>query len=70
MGTKPDARSRRNELGRGDRTRPYEDRTRPISCSVTAGVSSSDRTLRIQVTGHDDDNSSAWTGRGRVIDRT
>ena len=73
--TKPDIRSRRNELHRGDRTQPYEDRTRPISCSATASISSSDRTLRIQVTGCDDDtvhchdNSSALTGRWRVIDR-
>ena len=54
METKLNARSRRNELGRGDRTWPYEDRTRPISCSVTAGVSSSDRTLSEAVTGHTD----------------
>ena len=45
MGTKPDARSQRNELGRCDRMRPYEDQTRPISCSAIAGVSSSDQTL-------------------------
>ena len=55
METKPDARSRRNELGRGDRTRPYEDRTRPISCSATAGVSSCDRTLSEAGTGRTDD---------------
>ena len=54
MGTKPDARSRRNELDRGDRTRPYENRTRPISCSATADVSSSDRTLSKVVTGRTD----------------
>ena len=45
-------------------------------CSAIVGVSSSDWTLRIQVTRHDDDtvhchdNSSALTGRWRVIDRT
>ena len=43
MGTKPDARSRRNELGRGDRTRS-------ISCSATVGASSNDQTLREAVT--------------------
>ena len=55
MGKKLDARSRRNELDRGDRTWPYEDRTRPISCSATTGVSSCDRTLSEAVTGHTDD---------------
>ena len=55
METKPDARLRRNELGRGDRTWPYKDRTRPISCSATAGVSSYDRTMSKAVTGHTDD---------------
>ena len=45
-------------------------------CSATAGISSSDRMLRIQVTGRDDDNvhyrdnSSALTGRWRVINQT
>ena len=55
METKPDARSQRNELGRDDRTWPYEDQTRPISCSATAGVSSCDRTLSETVTGRTDD---------------
>ena len=55
METKPDARSRRNELDRGDRTWPYEDRTRLISCSATAGISSYDRTLSDAVTGRTDD---------------
>jgi hypothetical protein len=54
MGTKSDARSRRNELDRGDRTRPYEDRTRLISCSATEVVSSGDRTLSETVTGRTD----------------
>ena len=54
METKPDARSRRNELDRGDRTWPYEDRTRLISCSAIAGVSSSDRMLSEAVTGRTD----------------
>ena len=55
IGTKPDVRSRRNERSRGDRTRPYEDQTRPISCSAIAGVSSSDQTLSEAVTGRTDD---------------
>ena len=51
METKLDARSRRNELHRGDRMRPYEDRTHPISCSAIAGISSTDRMLSEAVTG-------------------
>ena len=51
IGTKPDIISRRNELHRGDRTRPYEDWTRPISCSAAADVNSSDWTLSEAVTG-------------------
>ena len=77
MGTKPDTRSRRNKLGKGDRTRPYEDRMRPISCSATADVSSSDRTLSDAVTGrtgdivHRHDNVLSVTGRdGRTTGHT
>ena len=55
MGTKPDVRSRRNELDRGDRTQTFEDRTRPISCSATVGVKSCDRTLTKAVNGRPDD---------------
>ena len=55
MGTKPNTRSRRNELGRGNRTWPYEDRTRLISCSATAGINSCDRTLSETVTRRTDD---------------
>ena len=75
MGTKPDARSRRNEIGRGDRTRPYKDRTRPISCSATAGISSSDRPLSEEVIGrtnftiHHRGNNSVRIGRSSC-DRT
>ena len=53
--------------GRG----PYSDRTCPIKMLGNGSVSSSDRTLRILVTGRDDDivhyrdNSSALTGRWR-----
>ena len=77
METKSDARSRRNELGRGDRTQPYEDRTHPISCSTTAGVSSYDRMLSEAVTRRTDDtilrhdNVFSVTGRyGRMTRRT
>ena len=48
METKPDARSRRNELIEVTERNPYRDRTRPINCSATAGVSSSDQTLSIE----------------------
>ena len=37
--------------GRG----PYRDRTRPISCSATTGISSCDQTLSEVVTGRTDD---------------
>ena len=74
IGAKPDARSQRNKLGRGDWTWPYEDRTRPISCSATAGVSSSNRTLSEAVTGRTDfiiivnGNALSVTGHdGRMI---
>ena len=52
-------------IGRG----PYEDQTRPISCSATTSVSSSDQTLSKAVTRHTDftvhrrGNSSMRTGR-------
>ena len=76
METKPDARSRRNELGRGDRTRPYEDRTRPISCSATTDISSSDRTLseavteRTDITVHRHGNVFSVTGRTKCSVRS
>jgi len=58
IGTKPDARSRRNELtemtGRSDRTLAYSDRTLRSRGSATVGVSSSDRTLNSKVTGRTD----------------
>ena len=41
--------------GRSTGRSPYRDRTCPISCSATAGVSSYDRTLSEAVTGHTDD---------------
>ena len=69
MRTKPDARSQRNELHKGDRTRPYEDQTRLTSCLATSSVSSSDRTLSEAVTGrmdytvHRRGNNSVRTGR-------
>ena len=76
MGTKPDARSQRNELDRSDWTRPYKDRTRLISCLATASVNSCDRTLSEAVTGHTYDNvyrhDSVFsvTRRSRLDDRT
>ena len=68
IGTKPDTRLQKNELQRGDRTRPYEDQMHPISCSATAGVSSNDRKLSEAVIGRTDftvhrrGNNSVRTG--------